>query len=181
MNDSLSIYRHHTLLIITLFPCMVPFFFFLSSLDKPNMAGWPSLSSSFSERLCLNMGVSLPSGERSCSPLSSFRGSWPTGGALRLGTQMSKQTTKLSSQSTWSSQQPSALGPTVGASTEPSSASPSSPPFPPQWWWTGGRHTGQARRKSQVRTERAAAGDPWGHLSKFKKTQSAERSRWASP
>ena len=180
MNDSLSISRHHTLLIITLFPCMVPFFFFLSSPDKPNMAGWLSLSSSFSERLSLNMGVSLASGERSCSPLSSLRESWPSGGALRLGTQMSKQTTKASSQSTWW-QQPSALGPTAGASTEASSAPASSPPFPPQWWWTGGRHTGQARRKSQVGTERAAVGDPWAHLSKFKKTQSAERSRWASP
>lgn len=120
------------------FPVQYPLFFFLSSPDKPNMVGWLSLSSSFSERLSLNMD-SLPSGKRSCSPPSSFRESWPTGGSLRLGTQMFRQTTKASPQSTWSCQQASPLGSTVGSSREASSASPSSPPFPPQWWRTGGK------------------------------------------
>ena len=69
---------------VSLYTALFP----LSSLDKPNMVGWLNLSSSFSERLSLNMVVSLPSGERSCSPPSSFRESWPTGGSLRLGTQM---------------------------------------------------------------------------------------------
>ena len=52
-----------------------------------------------------------------------------------------------------------------------------STPMMKNWW-----EDTEGKRGEKARSERkeAAVGDPWGCLSKFKKTQSAERSRWAS-